>query len=45
MGKAIMLAHSEYFNEIKDEAVHLLRNIDEMTVARAYGGGKTLYDL
>ena len=32
MGKAIMLAHSEYFNEIKEEAVHLLRNIDEMTV-------------
>ena len=32
MGKAIMLAHSECFNEIKDEAVHLLRNIDEMTV-------------
>ena len=28
MGKAIMLAHSEYFNEIKEEAVHLLRNID-----------------
>ncbi len=32
MGKAIMLANSEYFNEIKEEAVHLLRNIDEMTV-------------
>lgn len=32
MGKAIMLAHSEHFNEIKEEAVHLLRNIDEMTV-------------
>ena len=32
MGKAIMLAHSEYFNEIKEEAVHLLRNIDDMTV-------------
>lgn len=32
MGKAIMLAHSEYFNEIKEEAIHLLRNIDEMTV-------------
>ena len=32
MGKAIMLANSEYFNEIKEEAVHLLRNIDDMTV-------------
>ena len=32
MGKAIMLSHSEYFNEIKEEAVHLLRNIDDMTV-------------
>ncbi len=32
MGKAIMLANSEYFNEIKEEAVHLLRSIDEMTV-------------
>ena len=32
MGKAIMLANSEYFNEIKEEVVHLLRNIDEMTV-------------
>ncbi len=27
-----MLANSEYFNEIKEEVVHLLRNIDEMTV-------------
>lgn len=33
MGKAIMLAHSEHFNEIKEEAVHLLRNIDEMSAA------------
>ncbi len=30
IGKAIMLATSEHFNEIKEEAVHLLRNIDEM---------------
>lgn len=30
MGKAIMLATSEHFNEIKEEAVHLLRNINEM---------------
>ena len=33
MGKAIMLATSEYFNEIKEEVVHLLRNIDEMSVS------------
>ena len=33
MGKAIMLATSEHFNEIKEEAVHLLRNIDEMSVS------------
>lgn len=32
VGKAIMLATAEYFNEIKEEAVHLLRNIDEMDV-------------
>ena len=33
MGKAIMLEKSEYFNEIKEEVVHLLRNIDEMNVS------------
>lgn len=33
MGKAIMLATSEYFNEIKEEVVHLLRNINEMNVS------------
>lgn len=32
MGKAIALATSEHFNEIKEEAVHLLRNIDDMQV-------------
>ena len=32
MGKAIALATSEYFNEIKEESVHLLRNIDDMQV-------------
>ena len=30
MGKAIMLATSEHFNEIKEEAVHLLREVNEM---------------
>ncbi|HJD45623.1 MAG TPA: DNA polymerase III subunit delta', partial [Candidatus Mediterraneibacter norfolkensis] len=33
MGKAILLATSDYFNEIKEEAVQLLRNIDEMDVS------------
>ncbi|WP_251392199.1 DNA polymerase III subunit delta' [Mediterraneibacter agrestimuris] len=32
MGKAIELATSEHFNEIKEEAVHLLRNINDMQV-------------
>lgn len=32
IGKAIALATSEHFNEIKEEAVHLLRNIDDMQV-------------
>ena len=30
MGRAIMLAHSEHFNEIKDEALKLLKYIREM---------------
>jgi DNA polymerase-3 subunit delta' len=30
MGRAIMLATSEHFNEIKEEAVQLLKYIDEM---------------
>ena len=30
IGRAIALATSEYFNDIKEEAVHLLRNIDNM---------------
>lgn len=33
MGKAIMLATSEHFNEIKEEAVHLLRNINDMDLS------------
>ena len=32
MGKAIMLANSDYFNEIKEEVVHLLRNIDDILI-------------
>ena len=30
LGKAIMLAQSEHFNEIRDLAIHLLQRIDEM---------------
>ena len=30
IGKAVMLANSDYFNEIKEEVVHLMRNIDDM---------------
>ena len=30
MGRAILLANSEHFNEIRDEAVQLLKYIDEM---------------
>lgn len=33
IGRAIMLASSEDFNEIKDEAVKLLRNIENMDVS------------
>lgn len=40
MGKAIALATSEYFNEIKEEAVHLLRNIDDMQVEELMGAVK-----
>lgn len=32
IGRAIMLATSENFNEIKEEAVRLMRNIDDMDV-------------
>lgn len=30
LGRAIMLAESDYFNEIRESAVHLLKYIDEM---------------
>lgn len=32
MGRAIMLATSEHFNEIKEEAIQLLKYIDEMEI-------------
>ena len=40
-----MLANSEYFNEIKEEVVHLLRNIDEMTVPDLMEAVKALHDI
>lgn len=33
MGKAIMLATSEHFNEIKEDAIQLLKYIDEMEIS------------
>ena len=30
MGRAIMLANSDHFNEIREEAVQLLKHINEM---------------
>jgi len=33
IGRAIMLAKSEHFNEIKDEAIQLLKYLDEMELA------------
>ncbi len=33
MGHAIMLANSEHFNEIREEAVHLLKHIQEMELS------------
>ena len=40
MGKAIALATSEHFNEVKEEAVHLLRNIDDMQTEELMGAVK-----
>ena len=33
MGRAIMLASSEHFNEIKEEALQLLKHINEMEIS------------
>lgn len=33
MGNAIMLANSEHFNEIREEAVHLLRHVHDMELS------------
>ena len=32
LGQAIMLANSEHFNEIKTEAIHLLKHIEDMEI-------------
>lgn len=32
MGRAIMLAESEHFNEIREEALHLLQHVDDMEI-------------
>ncbi len=34
MGRAIMLANSEHFNEVREEAVQLLKYIHEMELSR-----------
>lgn len=44
MGKAIMLASSEHFNEIKEEAVHLLREINDMELSDLLGAVKISAD-
>ena len=33
LGRAIMLANSEHFNEIREEALHLLRHIKDMEIS------------
>lgn len=37
MGRAIMLAESEHFNEIREEAVHLLQHVHEMELSEIIG--------
>lgn len=47
VGRAIMLATSDHFNEIKEEAVHLMRNIDDMELSELMAAVKrcTAYKL
>lgn len=40
MGKAIMLAASEHFNEIKEEAVHLMRHMNELELSELMDAAK-----
>ena len=42
IGRAIMLAKSEHFNEIKDEAIQLLKYLDEMELHEIVGAIKQI---
>jgi len=42
IGRAIMLAKSEHFNEIKDEAIQLLKYLDEMELSEIVGAIKQI---
>ena len=42
IGRAVMLAKSEHFNEIKDEAIQLLKYIDEMELHEIVGAIKQI---
>lgn len=44
MGQAIMLATSEYFNEIKDEVIRLMTHIDEMELDELFAAVKKSAD-
>ncbi len=47
MGHAIMLANSDHFNEIREEAVHLLKHVHEMELSEIIQAvnGVTVYKL
>ena len=42
MGRAIMLANSDHFNEIREEAVQLLKHISEMELNEIVAAGKNI---
>ena len=42
MGRAIMLANSDHFNEIREEAVQLLKHINEMELNEIVAAGKNI---
>mgnify|MGYP000561756725 FL=1 len=42
MGRAIMLANSEHFNEIREEAVQLLKHIHDMELSEIVGAVKNI---
>ena len=43
MGRAIMLANSDHFNEIREEAVQLLKHISEMELNEIVAAVKNIY--